>query len=149
MIIRLIELADAANYLECVGDLNSKNSPVCSIEQVIEAMGIRPSNVLTFVGVVDDKIVSTATIIMEKKLRYSKLCCHIEDVAVRPECRGNGYGKQIVDFCIQVARSNNCYKVKLNCNKRLTSFYGSFGFKENSNGMALDLCNYENAIDNG
>lgn len=151
MIIRLIEQSDdIASYLECVGSLNSNNALVSSVEQIGVVVGLRPTNVLTFVGILDDgKIVSTATIIMEKKLRYQRLCCHIEDVAVRPEYRGKGYGKEMMDFCLKVAKANNCYKVKLNCSEKLISFYESCGFKENSVGMVLDLSNKESVIDNG
>ena len=40
-----------------------------------------------------------------------------------------GYGKQIVEHCVAVAKANNCYKVKLNCEDSLISFYGCLGFE--------------------
>lgn len=151
MMIRLLESTDRIEeYLECVESLSSAGVELCDTDQIMEALILRPTNVLTFVGVLDDgQIVSTATVIMEKKLRYQRLCCHIEDVAVSPEYRGKGYGKEILDFCIKVAKANNCYKVKLNCSERLVGFYESCGFKENSVGMVLDLSNKESIIDNG
>jgi glucosamine-phosphate N-acetyltransferase len=139
MFIKLLECSDnLEEYLDVVSELNSGRSNICSVEQISEALGIRPSNVLTFVGIDNNKIVSTATIIMEKKLRYQRLCCHIEDVAVSKNSRGKGYGKIIVNYCVDVAKSNNCYKIKLNCNKNLVGFYESFGFKTDSSGMVLE-----------
>jgi predicted GNAT family N-acyltransferase len=57
------------------------------------------------------------------------MCCHIEDVATSIKDRGKGYGKQIVEHCVAVAKANNCYKVKLNCEDSLISFYGCLGFE--------------------
>ena len=85
----------------------------------------------------DNKIVATATVIMEKKLRYSQLCCHIEDVGVHPDFRNKGYGKEIVEYCIKVAKANNCYKIKLNCADSLIQFYEKLGFELNGNHMYI------------
>ena len=74
---------------------------------------------------------------MECKLRYNQYCCHIEDVGVRKSFRGYGYGQQIVKYCIDFAKQNNCYKVKLNCSDNLIPFYEKLGFKKYNNGMAL------------
>lgn len=140
MIIRLMESTDNINdYLECVKELNGKNAELSSIEQIKEVLVERPSNILTFVGLVSDRIVSTATVVIEKKLRYRRLCCHIEDVGVHPDHRNKEYGKQMVEYCISVAKSNNCYKIKLNCYKGLTDFYKKLGFETDSFGMVLSL----------
>lgn len=140
MIIRLIESTDnISDYLECVKELNSKNVELSSVEQIRGVLIDRPSNILTFVGLVSDRIVSTATVVIEKKLRYRRLCCHIEDVGVHPDHRNKEYGKQIVEYCISVAKSNNCYKIKLNCHKGLTDFYKKLGFETDSFGMVLSL----------
>lgn len=141
MNIRLLGPEDnIEDYLECVKSLNGFDMELCGVEQVRGLLRIRPLNLLTFVGVLDDgKIVSTATVIMEKKLRYHRLCCHIEDVGVHPSYRKCGYGKKMVEYCISMAQKNNCYKVKLNCSKDLISFYEKMGFETDNFGLSLRI----------
>lgn len=139
MIIKVLESNDnILDYIECIKELNSSGGSVSDIEQVKRALYERPSNILTFVGVVDDnRIVATATVIMENKLRYNQLCCHIEDVGVHPDYRNRGYGKDIVEYCIKIAKANNCYKIKLNCTEKLVGFYKKLNFELNGNHMYI------------
>lgn len=133
---------DFDRYMECVGELNSSELMLCSREQMKRALMTRPSNIITYVITVDNIIVATATCLFEKKLRYSQLCCHIEDVGVHPDHRKKGYGKMIMDYCIGVARSKQCYKVKLFCSSQLETFYSGMGFKRNNNGMEKILTKF-------
>lgn len=140
MDIKVLEITDnIMQYLECVESLKHKDVEVSNIDQIKKIIEARPTNILTFVGVVDFNIVATATTIMERKLRYNRLCCHIEDVAVHPLFRGRGYGKRIVQYCIDMARFNKCYKVKLNCKDELATFYEQLGFVETENHMVYAL----------
>ena len=115
-------------YMECISVLNSSDCVVQNVEAVRDVVA-RRRNIITYLGIEEDRVVATATIVLEVKLRYNKMCCHIEDVATRLEDRGKGYGKQIVEHCIKGAKDNNCYKVKLNCEEHLIPFYSSLGFE--------------------
>lgn len=138
MIIKYLEPTDnIEDYLECVKDLNHPEVPVTTADEIKSILDARPSNILTFVGVVGDRVVATATIIMEKKLRYKSLCCYIEDVAVHPDFRNKGYGKKIVEYCVDVAQQNRCYKIKLNCSDKLLGFYIKIGFEKMANHMIM------------
>ena len=139
MIVKILESNDnISDYMRCIEDLNDSNNGITSEEDIKNTLATRPLNVLTFVGVLADKtIVATATVIMEKKLRYHRLCCHIEDVGVHPDFRKKGYGKTIVEYCVKVALHNNCYKIKLNCADHLVKFYGDLGFEMNGNHMFI------------
>lgn len=138
MNIRLINENDnIEQYMECVSSLN-KSECLDTIDNIKLSIVQRPKNILTFVMVSDDNnIIATSTVIVEKKLRYSKPCCHIEDVAVHKEHRNKGYGADIVRFCMKVAKDNNCYKIKLNCAKDLVSFYNKLGFKRHEDHMYI------------
>lgn len=141
MRFRLLDSNDnLSQYMECVKDLNGSGLTLSSIEDMKYSLENRPSNILTF-GLLDEdnNILATATIIIEKKLRYQRLCCHIEDVGVHPDHRGKGYGRDIVKYCMDIAKHNNCYKVKLNCNNTLVAFYEKLGFEKMDNGMVLKL----------
>ena len=72
MNIKLLEATDnIQDYIDCVKDLNNHYTNLSSIEDIKYVLEHRLSNILTFVMVNDsDRIVSTATVIMEKKLRY-------------------------------------------------------------------------------
>lgn len=139
MIIKILEPEDnILDYIECTKVLNNSGVALSSIEDIKYALSHRPSNILTFVGVLaDNSIVATATIMMEKKLRYNSLCCHIEDVGVHPKFRNKGYGASIVKYCVEVAEQNNCYKIKLNCAENLVGFYDKLGFESNGNHMYI------------
>lgn len=139
MHIRILNINDnLEQYLDCVKDLMNASLEVMSVSDIKETLSLRPANILTFVGVDDDNnILATATIIMEKKLRYRRLCCHIEDVGVREVYRNKGYGKDIVEYCIKVAKENKCYKIKLNCTDKLVPFYQQLGFDHTGNHMTI------------
>jgi N-acetylglutamate synthase-like GNAT family acetyltransferase len=145
MIIKLLECADnIQDYIDCTKELNNAGVALSSIEEIQHSLSTRPSNILTFVMVNDDnRIVATATLIMEKKLRYKNLCCHIEDVGVHPDYRGLGYGAEIVGYCKKVGLSNQCYKIKLNCDDKLVGFYTKLGFEVNGKHMFIKGDNNE------
>lgn len=131
MKIKILDDKDnLSEYMACVYGLNSPGEELSNLSGIARALEDRPKNILTFVMVTDDNhIVATATVMIEKKLRYRRLCCHIEDVGVHPEHRNKGYGKEMIDFCKAVAKQNNCYKIKLNCNEELVGFYDKCGFE--------------------
>lgn len=134
--IRPININDDFNqYMRCVQDLNGSGVSVCNFEQMKRSLLSRQSNMVTYVLVVDDKILATATCLFEKKIRYNQPCCHIEDVGVDPDHRKRSYGKLIVDHCVSMAKSKNCYKVKLCCSNDLLNWYSGMGFKKTNNGM--------------
>jgi len=134
--IRPININDnLVQYMGCVEDLNSSGVELASVEQIRRSLSSRPSNIITYLILDNEYIVATATCIFEKKLRYNKLCCHIEDVGVHKNYRLRGFGKLIVDHCISVAVSKKCYKVKLCCSNELEPFYRNMGFKKNNLGM--------------
>jgi predicted GNAT family N-acyltransferase len=130
---------DFDSYMECIQDLNSNGVELCDSKQIKNDLARRNNNIITYVIVLSDKIVATATCIFEKKLRYSQLCCHIEDVSVHANFRNQRFGKTIIDYCISIARSKRCYKVKLCCSNELEPFYRGMGFKKSSLGMEKSL----------
>lgn len=55
---------------------------------------------------------------------------HIDKLYLLPECRGKGYGKQMVNFAHQVAQQQKATKITLNVNRFNESlwFYRGIGF---------------------
>lgn len=128
---------DLSQYLRVVGVLNSSGVLVNNVEIMKSYLTNRPSNIITYVMELEGNIVATATILLETKLRYTNLCCHIEDVAVDKKHRGKGYGRSMVEYVMKQAYSMGCYKIKLNCSDDNVGFYKKLGFYKSSNGMEI------------
>lgn len=57
---------------------------------------------------------------------------YLEDLFVRPECRGKGYGKKLLFRLLDIAKEKNCGRMEwsvLNWNTPAIDFYKSIGAK--------------------
>ena len=66
----------------------------------------------------------------------------LDDIIVLPECRQNGYGTKLLNFCKQTAKDLGAKKVRLGMiddNKRLRKWYEDNGF------VNISYIKYENA----
>jgi len=83
----------------------------------------------TFMMVIDNNIVGTGSIIIERKIsRDFKNVGHIEDIVIDKKYRGKGYGKELILYLINFCKENNCYKIILNCEEKNKKFYEKSGF---------------------
>jgi len=97
--------------------------------------------IYTYVAVDDDgQVLATATLIFEHKFIHAGgVVGHIEDVAVRENLQGKGYGRQLVQDLIEEAERMGCYKVILDCKADVMPYYEKQGFKESQRNMRIDL----------
>jgi len=94
----------------------------------------------TFVARIDDRIVGTASLIIEEKfIHEGGRSGHIEDVAVHQDFQKHGVGAAMVRYVVEQARAAKCYKVILNCSEGTSAFYEKLGFRRHDIGMRLDL----------
>lgn len=70
------------------------------------------------------KVVSTAKLIIEPKL-YDPVA-HIEDVVTDVKQRNRGYGTVLINYLLNQAIKEGCYKTILNCKKEYKGFYTRF-----------------------
>jgi GNAT superfamily N-acetyltransferase len=66
----------------------------------------------------------------------------IEGVRVAGDLRGQGVGRQLLQWTIEQCRAKGCRSVQLTTNKARTDaqrFYGTLGFKPSHVGMKLEL----------
>ncbi len=96
------------------------------------AAGIR-----TVVAVLGDRVVGTASYILEEKF-YGKVS-HVEDVAVHPQFKGQGIGQKLVEEVITRSKDAGCYKIILDCDDHMVAYYVRAGFRKYNNGMRRDL----------
>jgi glucosamine-phosphate N-acetyltransferase len=97
-------------------------------------------NNLTYVAVEQEKVIGTASLLIETKLIHNgSKVGHIEDVAVHPAHQGKGIGKALVDHLVECCRNADCYKVILDCKEGVAPFYEKLGFHRHEIAMRLDL----------
>jgi len=76
-----------------------------------------------------DTIVGIGTLLIEKKIIHGfKSVGHIEDIVVDVNYRGKKYGKYLINYLLELARSADCYKVILDCSSENQGFYEACGF---------------------
>ena len=82
------------------------------------------SNINIFVVYQNNNIIGSGTLIIEQKLihGFGKIG-HLEDIVIDSKYQGQGLGKHLVNFLINKAKENNCYKVIFGCNNDKLNFY--------------------------
>jgi glucosamine-phosphate N-acetyltransferase len=132
MIVKKLTKEDFYIYKGFYKTLNNLTSaeelPVDFSIQILEE--INHANGHVFVGIVDNEIVCSITVLIERKfIRGGAKCAHIEDVVTRKEFEGKGIGTQVLQAAIDFATQESCYKIILDCEEELLNFYGKSGFK--------------------
>jgi glucosamine-phosphate N-acetyltransferase len=96
-------------------------------------------NHLVFVVILDDKVAGSTTLLIEPKfIHQGGNVGHIEDVVIAKEFQGSGIGEKLINFVLEYAKKNDCYKTILDCSDDLKPFYEKIGFKKHSNCMRFD-----------
>jgi glucosamine-phosphate N-acetyltransferase len=137
--IRPLERRDFANgFAETLSALAAVDLDRPRLQAVLDLR--RRRGVQTFVYLDGDRVVGTASLVVEPKFIHAGgKVGHLEDVAVLPGYRKAGIGRKLVTHVIKEARRHGCYKVILNCTDRLEGFYSAAGFRTHTTGMRLDL----------
>jgi len=66
----------------------------------------------------------------------------VEDVAVAPALQGNGIGKAMMQFALELCRGKGCYKLMLSSNlkrEQAHAFYDSLGFERHGFSFRVDV----------
>ena len=93
-----------------------------------------------FVGLIDDKLICTGTLLVERKFFFGgKFFCHVEDVVVDEKMRGKGIGKALMNHLVEYAKSVDCARLVLDCVDDKKEFYVKCGFYRKGNQMNLEL----------
>lgn len=82
-------------------------------------------------------IVTGTLLIVDKFIHNCGKIGIIEDIIVDKNYRSNGYGKEIINYLIEKAKEEKCYKIILNCNENYKKFYEKLGFINNNFGMSI------------
>ncbi len=83
----------------------------------------------------DEKIVGIVSIIYLQRLNRAKLEMYIPELIVTEKLRYSGIGKKLIQYCIDLAKKKDCYRIRLesgNQRKESHKFYKSIGFEQSS-----------------
>lgn len=86
----------------------------------------------------ENNIAGMGTLLIENKIihNFGKVG-HIEDIVIDYKFRGLGLGKKLINYLINLANKNNCYKVILNCNSKVEIIYKKCGFNLEGSQMVI------------
>ena len=140
VIFRKLEESDImAGFLESLdslrkaSDLTEEKS-----KEIFNKIKSNPNHVV-FVAVLDSKVIGSTTLLIEPKfIHKGGKVGHIEDVVIAKEYQGTGIGEKLINFVLDHAKQNQCYKTILDCTDDLKQFYEKIGFKKHSNCMRFD-----------
>lgn len=88
----------------------------------------------------EGKVIGCATLHLQKKLiRNGGIAGFIEDVAIKNEYRGNGFGSKLIKKLIERSKNEGCYKITLSCFPERENFYIKNGFFNESLCMRYNI----------
>lgn len=140
MKIRMLKDIDFSNgFIECLEELGKVNTSITDMMIIFKKRKKYGIKTFVILDEKDSKVIASASIILEPKFRYTKNCCHLEDVCVVKTHQNKGIGKILVNHIIKYVKNKKCYKIILNCSENNLNFYKKFGFFQHENSLRLDI----------
>ncbi len=136
--IRKLKLNDYfKNYLELINNFTKNINKITFIKFKKKFLN-QISNEKIFIYEENNKIIGNIKIIKEQKFHNNFMCVlHIEDLIVHKNYRKKGIATKLINYILE-HELNNCYKIVLNCNNELITFYKQFNF----NKKGIEMCYY-------
>lgn len=129
---------DTLSNLSSVGKIN--DDPILARKTFNKIINDEKYNIIVAEDIDNNQIVGSATLLIEQKFIHGgSNAGHIEDVATRKGFERKGIGKKIIEKLIEIAKEKQCYKIILDCDEKVSSFYEKLGFEKKSIMMRMDL----------
>ncbi|EHS52189.1 GCN5-related N-acetyltransferase [Rhizobium sp. PDO1-076] len=141
-VVRPADFGDLPKLLLLYRDLNP-DDPELALHEAESKFGLllRITGSAIFIGLLDDEIVSTATVVVVPNLtRAGQPYGLIENVVTAKAKRGRGYGRKTLLQAVATAWDHGCYKVMLltgSSRPETHNFYRSAGFEQNKTGFQM------------
>ena len=106
--------------------------PEATLARLIPALEQHPTT-LIWLAFLEGRPVGIATCFLGFSTFYARSLINVHDVAVIPELRGRGIGRQLLGAVVEHARTHGCCKVTLEVqdnNTRARHVYESLGFSQ-------------------
>lgn len=107
-------------------------------EEIFKKIDSNPDYTIA-VAEIDGKIVGSTTLLIEQKFIHNGgLVGHVEDVVVDKNFQGQKIGERIMEYLLDIAKNQGCYKTILDCTDDVKPFYEKLGFKQVGNELRID-----------
>lgn len=119
-----------AQELEELDGLMRELSATSGCDEVLLKNALDDANVHVYVIRKDGRIVATGTLCIKHTLEFA--IADIESVVVSSQCRGKGYGKELITAMIEAAKGFKAHHIQLTSNpKRVAAnkLYQNLGFE--------------------
>lgn len=127
---------------DVIREVDESAVPVSAYRQAFDEISADPNHQL-LVGEAGGQVVATAQLTWARRLTYvGGLFCIVESVRVRSGQRGNGFGGQLMEHVLELARERGAARVELTTNAqrvRAQEFYTRLGFVASHIGMKYFL----------
>ena len=136
-IIRKLNINDYEKYLHLI---NQFRPTIFTNETYKNILSKIENNSTIWVVDYNNELIGTTTIIYEYKfIRNIVKSAHIEDVCVDEKYRNKGIGNLLINYVVNEALNENCYKIILDCDEKLENFYKKSGLEKHGIQMAKYL----------
>lgn len=133
---RNLQIDDKINYLNLIKNFRPINEEITTNEfNYIYKNILSHGNII--VAELNDKIIGTITILLEKKfINNSSIYAHIEDVFIDESYRNKSIGSNLIKKAIDYCKEKNVFKISLNCHENLKDFYEKNNFEKRQINMS-------------
>ena len=138
MKIRELKISDWEEYLNLRVQLGGYTKKISLANFAYKYQKIKEQGSFIYVGIINNKIVATAKLIIEYK--FMDNVAHIEDVVVDINSRKKGYGTDIIKYLVNISKTYECYKVVLLTKTDLEYFYNKSDIILTGISMTKFLC---------
>jgi glucosamine-phosphate N-acetyltransferase len=133
-IIRKLNINDYEKYLYLINQFRPTTFTNETYKNILNKI---ENNSTIWVVDYNNELIGTTTIIYEYKfIRNIVKLAHIEDVCVDEKYRNKGIGNLLINYVVNEALNENCYKIILDCDEKLENFYKKSGLEKHGIQMA-------------
>lgn len=134
MNLRLLQKNDYNDFFILINDFRETNFSYDDFNNLLETQ----KNTEIYILEINNKIIGAGTLLFEKKFIHNiSLYAHIEDIIIKKEYQGKGYGKILLLELINICKNKNCFKILLDCQGNLIKFYENCGFQNKGCQMVI------------
>lgn len=142
MVIRPLAQDDGTKgYLELLSELSNTidNKSIDHFQKVFWKVSENPNHHIFVVeDITSQMVIASVVLLVEPKFIHNGMNVgHIEDVVVSSAYRSRKIGHMMINYVTTFMIEFNCYKLILDCDNPLESFYGKAGYKYKNIQMAL------------
>lgn len=145
LIIRKAELRDLAHILRLLYELGRprpKSDKEADVFDKLIIQYITDFGKEIFVADVDSKVIGVVILNLLNRVNRISPELYIPELVVQENYRNVGIGRKLVMKCLEYAKKNNCYRIRLESGKERKDshkFYKKFGFKQSALTFTLDI----------